>query len=60
MKPSDNEEVSWELSMEGEGKKEQDKGEFEWVDEEKAAKVDVTKAVTILLSLFLWASCWRR
>ena len=60
MKPSDKEEVSRELSIESEGEEEQEEGEFDWVDKEKAAEVDTTKAATILLSLFLWTSCWRR
>ena len=43
VKPSDDEEVSRELSMQGEGKEGQSKGEFEWIGKEKAAEVDATK-----------------
>ena len=43
--------------MEGEGEEGQYEGEFEWIGEEKAAEVDVTKAATTVLSLFLWTSC---
>ena len=43
MKPSKDEEVSRELSMEGEGEEGQYEGEFEWIGEEKAAEVDATK-----------------
>ena len=46
-KPSDYDKVSREFWMEGEGNEEdEDKGETEWIDEDKASKMDGTEEVS--------------